>query len=355
MTRILDAARAAALATLLCAAPLHAQSTWTVSSWVPPSHLLYQDVVVPWTKDVEAATAGRVKFNFLPKAVANPPGTFDAIRDGLADVSLTVHGYTPGRFVLTKLAEMPFLGDKSEQISVAYQRIYERYLETAGEHRGVKVIAVFTHGPGYVYNTRKAVATVQDMAGMKIRVGGGVVNDVARVLGASALLRPSTESYEIISSGVADGLLFPAESVVAFKLEKLIRHETVVPGGLYNTSFVMFMNEAAWNKLSKADQDAVAKVSGEKVARAAGRAWDARDESARKGMAAAGVATVTADARFIAEVKKRTAEVEEGFYKEATARGWDGKRFLAEFRAEVRKVQGGDRPAPAARPAAAKK
>ncbi len=343
------------MAAFLCAAPLHAQGTWTVSSWVPQSHLLYQDVIVPWTKDVESATAGRVKFNFLPKAVTNPPGTFDAIRDGLADVSLTVHGYSPGRFVLTKLAEMPFLGDKSEQISVAYQRIHERYLETAGEHRGVKVIAVFTHGPGYVYNTKKPVKSVEDMAGLKIRVGGGVVNDVARVLGASALLRPSTESYEIISTGVADGLLFPAESVVAFKLEKLIRHETVVPGGLYNTSFAMFMNEVAWNKLSKADKDAVAKVSGEKVARAAGRAWDARDEAARKQMSAAGVASVAADAAFMAEVRKRTAEVEEGFYKEATSRGWDGKRFLAEFRAEVRKVQGGERAAAPRAPAASKK
>ena len=43
--------------------------------------------------------------------------------DGLADVAVSIHGYTPGRFVLTSIAEFPFLGDSAEANSVAYQRV----------------------------------------------------------------------------------------------------------------------------------------------------------------------------------------------------------------------------------------
>lgn len=41
-------------------------------------------------------------------------------------MSFTVHGYTPGRFVTTQMAEMPFLGNSAEATSVALQRVYAR-------------------------------------------------------------------------------------------------------------------------------------------------------------------------------------------------------------------------------------
>ncbi|MFN3499514.1 MAG: ABC transporter substrate-binding protein, partial [Pannonibacter indicus] len=87
-----------------------AQTVLNVSTWLPPSHgaTMAQN---QWCEAVEKETAGSVKCNLLPKAVSAPPGTFDAVRDGLADVSYTVDGYTPGRFIFTQVAEFPFLGD----------------------------------------------------------------------------------------------------------------------------------------------------------------------------------------------------------------------------------------------------
>jgi len=39
--------------------------------------------------------------------------------------------------------------------------------------------------------------------------------------------KPAPESYELLSTGVMDGTLFPAESIESFKIEKVIRHATV--------------------------------------------------------------------------------------------------------------------------------
>ena len=211
---------------LLVAVPAAAQTTLTLSSWVPPQHLLTQ-AMLEWAGEVEKASNGRIKYTLLPKAVAAPPGTFDAVRDGLADVSFSVDGYTPGRFVLTRIAEFPELGETSTTISVAYERISQRYFTKANEHKGVKVLTVFTHGPGEIYNTKRPIKTLDDLKGLKIRVGGGMINELAKNLGVDALLKPAPQSYEILSTGVADGVFFPAESVASFKLEKLIKYATL--------------------------------------------------------------------------------------------------------------------------------
>ena len=109
------ACRPLAVAALACSASLaaQAQTVLTVSTWLPPTHIL-SETQKDWCDLLETEGAGKMNCNILPRAVAAPPGTFDAVRNGLADVSYTVHGYTPGRFVLTQMAEFPFLGNSSE-------------------------------------------------------------------------------------------------------------------------------------------------------------------------------------------------------------------------------------------------
>src|SRR5204863_5823580 len=190
---------ATALVCAAFAAPVQAQVTLTYSSWVPPTHHLtiWQQ---NWAKDVEKATNGRVKFQELPKAPAAAPGTFDAVRDGLVDLSYVTASYTPARHILPLMAELPGAGETAEINSVAYSRIHWKYFQKAGEYKGVKLLGVFTHGPGQMF-TKKPVATIGDVQGLKIRTGGGVAESVAKALGASAFVKPAPESYELLSSG----------------------------------------------------------------------------------------------------------------------------------------------------------
>ena len=114
----------------LVAGPVAAQTVLTVSSWVPPTHSLSM-AQKEWCDMLEKNTSGKIKCNILPRAVAAPPGTLDAVKNGLADVSFTVHGYTPGRFVYTQMAEFPFLGDTAEPISVAFNKVAMKYPQFA--------------------------------------------------------------------------------------------------------------------------------------------------------------------------------------------------------------------------------
>ncbi|MGH7364881.1 MAG: TRAP transporter substrate-binding protein [Candidatus Rokuibacteriota bacterium] len=338
MANMLRAVLAALTLGSLAAPPALAQTTTlTMSSWVSPQHHLTSVVLQGWASEVEKATSGRVKFTMLPKHPSAPPGTFDAVRDGLVDLSYVTASYTPSRHILPLMAELPGMGDTALVNSVAYSRIYWKHFHKVGEYKGVKLLGVFTHGPGQMF-TKEPVANIGDVQGLKIRTGGGVAEAVAKALGAAAFVKPAPESYELLKGGVADGVFFPMEAIVSFKLESVLEQATLFPGGMYSSAFGFFMNEDKWNKLPKRDRDAITKISGEHIARLAGRSWDAADVRGLEALEQSGVKIVHADAAFVAEVAKRSAPIVEDWIKKASAKGVDAAKILAEFRAELRKV-----------------
>ncbi len=330
----------ACAAALLASATASAQTVLTVSTWLPPTHTLSM-AQKEWCDLLEGNTSGKMKCNILPRGVSAPPGTLDAVKNGLADISYTVHGYTPGRFVFTQMAEFPFLGNRSEPISVAFNKVAQKYASHFdGEHQGIKVLSYFTHGPGIVFNTKRPITKVDDLAGLKFRVGGGMVNEVAKTLGMNVTLKPAPESYELLSGGVMDGTLFPAESTESFRIDKIIKHATMFPGGLYNTSFVFIMNKARYDKLSADEKKAVDAISGEPAARMFGRGWDKVDLRGVALMQANNVAIVKADAKFVADVKSKTSGLEAQWVKDAEGKGLpNAAKVLAEFRAEIAKQE----------------
>ncbi len=331
---------AAAIALSMAAGPAVAQQVaLNVSNWMPSGHVLSQ-TVGKWCDEVAEATSRRVVCKVLAKPVSPPPGTFDAVREGLADVSYSVHGYTPDRYTLSQIAELPFSGESAEANSIAYQRIFDRYFARLNEHRGLKVIAVFTHGPGQLYTLKKPIESLADLQGLKLRGDGGMVASVGKAIGVSIVLKPSAEAQELLASGAIDGLFGPAETIESLRLERLIRYRVVFPGGLYNTSFAFVMNQATWDRIATADQAAIARLSGEHAARMFGRAWDEVDQHALAAMQANDVRANFADRAFVEAVRARTSPIELKWIAEARAKGLEHpEQVLREFRAELSKLQ----------------
>jgi TRAP-type transport system periplasmic protein len=323
------------------AIPAHAQAPLTYSSWVPPTHHLtiWQQ---NWTKEIEKATNGRLKFQELPKAPAAPPGTFDAVRDGLVDLSYVTASYTPARHILPLMPELPGAGDTAEVNSVAYSRIHWKHFHKYGEYKGVKLLAVWTHGPGQMF-TKKAINSLEDFKNLKIRTGGGISAEVITALGGSPFFKPAPESYELLNSGVADGVFFPLESIVSFKLDKVIGQGTIFPGGLYSSAFGFFINEDKWNKIAKQDQAIIEKHALEYAARSNGQSWDKADQVGLNALKAAGAKVLTAPAAMQAEAKKRSQPIIEDWIKKAQDKhkGLNAKAVLDEFHAELKKLGSG--------------
>lgn len=322
--------------------PASAETVLRVANWLPPQHPLFAQIIKPWTEAITAATDGRVKMDILAAPLGPPPAHFDFAVNGVADITYGVHNYTPGRFTVITLAELPFLSDKSEVLSVAYWRIHEKYLASVGEHRGTKVLSVFTHGPGQLWAHGRNLADMASIKGSKIRIGGGFAQEAAKALDLVPIQAPVTKAYEILSGGVADGIEFPAESVTAFKVDEVLDQGLIVPGGLYNVSFFVVINEAKWNALSKEDQEAIMSVSGEALAKRAGAVWDKADTDAYATMAQKGkIKLVVPDAGQMGALSTALAPYVEEALKQIGAKGVDAPAAYEALKAEIAKVKAG--------------
>lgn len=277
----LTAAGVFAAATALTGAAFAADHTLTISSWAPPTHGINAKMWPKFVEMVEEATDGKVTAE-LKLGIAPPPAQFDLIQDGAADVSIIFHGYQPGRFVTAKLIELPGYEGNAEAASVAYWKAYEKYLAEANEHRGVKLIALHTHGPAQVHSAAK-VTELSQIDGMKLRVPGGVGSDVGSALGATGIQVPAPKVYETLSSKAADGVVMPMESRKGFKLTEVAQNVYEMPGGFYRGSFAFIMNEDTFNALPDDLKAALEeKVFGEPLSRAIGQVWDEIDAEGRQ-------------------------------------------------------------------------
>ncbi len=325
---------AAALAT-----PANAATELTFSLWVPWNHPMVKLVYVRWVEEVEKATNGSIKIRRLPKAVASPRAHLDAVRTGQADIGFAVHGYSPKRFVAYKFAEFPMLGNSAVSTSVALWRTHKKFFESKDLYRGVQLIGVNMHGPGHIFHRSKHILKPADMKGSKMRTGGPVPLYLIRAWGGVAIRQPAPKSYEILSTGVADGVTFPYESVESFRLINLVPYATEIDGGLYSSSHFLVMNKKKYDALPAKDKAILANYMGEGFARIAGEGWDARNKTGREAAVKAGTKIVVAPKALVDSVKSLTAKLETDYAAAVKPLGIDGAEVLKFFRAEVAKLE----------------
>src|SRR5258707_14933392 len=107
------------------------------------------------------------------------------------------------------MAELPGAADTAEVNSVAYSRIHWKHFQKVGEYKGVKLLAGWTHGPGQMF-TKKPIAGINDVTGLKLRTGGGIAEGVANAIGAAACVTTAPETYELLTSAVAAAVCVPS-------------------------------------------------------------------------------------------------------------------------------------------------
>lgn len=327
---------AAALALGLSGAAALAQTTTLrMATWLPPKHHLVADTIPSWIATVTKASGGKLKINVDPAPIGKPPAQYDIVRGGAADMVYHVLGYTPGPFEILRGAELPFLVPNAEIGSQAVWDWYMRNIGAEKEFKDVKLIALMVHGPGAVH-TKKPVAKLEDLAGVKLRVGGGGVK-MAQALGAVPLTMPAPASYEAIQKGVADGALFPYEAVQGFRLGELLDHHLSIPGGLYTTVFAIMMNKRKWDALPAAHKKVLEETGGLAGAKVLGAGWDRADKVGMDfGKKHKGNITTLSDAE-VKRWKEKISFMDDEWIAAMKKKGVDGKKLLDDLKATVAK------------------
>ncbi len=333
---LLATAVLATVAVSTAPSPVSAATELVMSSWLPARHPIVTKVMKPWSRQVREATDGRVTVRVLSKPLGPPPAHYDMAADGVADITYGLHSFTKDdRFLRSRIGQFSFLGNNATDTSKAYWDVYANMLDAQREHKGTKLLGLFVHGPGMFHNNQRKIEEPGDFSGLRIRTPGGYIAELAGELDITTQFMGPGEVYEKLSRGVIDGVTFPSEALKAFKLTDHLKYSMIVPGGMYNTSWFLVMNQAKWEAIPAEDQAAIMKVSGTAFAELPGQTWDAADEAGTAFIAEKGIEIYGPSPAVLDAIKRIAASKEKAWADAVKASGFDGTAALAALRSKT--------------------
>lgn len=306
---------------------------------LPPMSGAHRDFIQPWAEKVEKESGGRLHIEIYPamQLGGKPPQLFDQARTGVADLTWTVGGYTPGRFPTAGVFELPFMPTNAEVTSKALQEFAEQ--EMQDELKDVHLLAMHTHAPGSLHNRDHAVHTMADLKGMKLRTPNKLLADGFSSLGVTPIFMPVTQMPPSLSKGVIDSTMLPFEVVAPLKIHQLVKYHTEIQGerGLYTQFFLFVMNKDSYNRLPADLQKVIDNNSGVELAGFIGRQFDKNEKSGHEIAVKQGNEFYTLTTEETSQWRKAMQPVTDQWINEMNSAGRDGKALYQKADDLIRK------------------
>lgn len=230
-------------------------------------------------------------------------GALDFSRISLAPVSQ----FAPEFNVLT----LPYIyRDGDHMWKVLSGPIGKRLLGTLGKANMVG-LAYYDAGARNFYNTKKDIKSVADLKGMKIRVQQSkLMMDMITALGASPTPMATGDVYSALQTNVIDGAENNWPSYISFSHYEVAPHYTV--DGHTRVPEILVASSISLARLSKADQDVIAKAATASVEFQKAK-WIAAEKENEAKAKASGCKITYLDASAIAEFQKAMQPLYAGY------------------------------------------
>ncbi len=300
-----------------------------MSSWLPPSSLIPENLLVAWADGVAQVTEGRVTVEIQFPPLGPPPAHLGLLQSGETDVAYSLHGYSGDEaFERAKIGQFSFLGD-AFGASHAFSKVYGKLLKAEQEHENIHLLGLFQHGPGVLMLKDKVIRSPDDLKGLRLRTSGGYISGMLQEFGVESVPMPPTKVREALEAGTIDGVAFPYEAGPAFNIVDQISFVSEVPGGYYNASWFLAMSEQAKQRMAPSDFDLVEKHSSQVVHVLAAKAFDYADFLGKETMKAQGIAIEPANPELLSEIEVKAASYEERWAAQIAEDGYDGEKALS--------------------------
>ncbi len=307
--------------------------------FLPPVSNGHAKMLAPWAKKVEDASQGKIKIEIFPSMQlgGTPPQLYDQARDGVADIVWTLPGSTPGRFPTTEVFELPFLCARRGIVNAkAAQEFADANLKD--EVKDIKLLSYWAHDHGLLH-TNKAVATMDDLKGLKLRNPTRLAGEALKALGAVSVGMPVPQVPEALAQKVIDGAVVPWEVVPAIKVHELTKFHTEIPGSptLYTASFFLAMNKAKFEGMPAELRQILDKESGLAFAALAGQMWDDQAVTVSDMVKKRGNTISSISEAEKAKWIKACEPVAAAWIEQVKAKNIDGAKLIAAAKALVEK------------------
>lgn len=293
------------------------------------------NVIAPWCDKIAKESANKLKCQVFPAMSmgGTPQQLVDQVKDGVADLVITLPGYTAGRFPALEVFELPFMTNSAEVGARAAWDYLQKY--ALKEFPGTKILAIWVHDEGYVHTREKPVKTLADFKGLKMRAPTRQTNKLLATLGASPVGMPLPAVVDAVSKGTIDGFLLPWEVMPSLKLHEMVKyHSETDPSrpALYSAVFVFAMNQAKYDSLSPELKKVIDANSGAVVSQSIGKIWDGSQAAGRKAAQDRGNTFTMIPASELDNWVKAATPLYDDFVADMDKKGLPGKQMLQDAR-----------------------
>lgn len=203
-----------------------------------------------WAKDMGRYTNGKWQIKIHFGGVLSPPKeVLDGIKAGMFEATGFCTSYTPAKTPLHRVMELPFIGATETADNQFLTKALWEHPAIVKELLRWNAVPLLPGGlPTYHLMGNKALRSVKDLKGTRIRIGG----DIAKVLkqfGAVTTLMPAPEVYETISRGTIDLVGLPyTYALGAYKIFEVSKYMNI-PMTLGTMTCPVVANKDAWDAL----------------------------------------------------------------------------------------------------------
>jgi TRAP-type transport system periplasmic protein len=198
------------------------------------------------TKFAEAVaqkSGGKMKVDIFPGgSLGGDLQTVSALRGGTVDATILATSTLVGLVKEFSLFDLPFTFQSHAEAMAVVDGAFGKRLNAALSDRGLVNLGYWGVGYRNLTNSRRPVATLEDVKGLKIRVlQNPLYVDLWNALGANAVPMPFPEVYSALEQKTVDGQENPAATLVSSKLGEVQKHYSM-------TRHIYFLATVLWSK-----------------------------------------------------------------------------------------------------------
>ena len=214
---------------------------------------------------VAAKSGGKMKVNIFPGGtLGGDAPNVSALQGGTIEFVLLNSGILASQVKDFEVYDFPFMFANSKEADTVVDGSFGKNLHAKLEPKGIVGLAYYELGFRNITNSKKPINTVEDIAGLKLRVIPNAINvDWVKAVGANPTPLAFPEVYAALEQKAIDGQENPLSVILANKFYE-VQKNLAITNHQYNPQSLIF-SKKVWDTLSDAEkkivQDAAVEAS----------------------------------------------------------------------------------------------
>lgn len=203
---------------------------------------------------VQAKSGGKIKVNLFPGGqLGSDQANVTALQGGTLEMVSLNSGILASVAKEMTIVDFPFLFANAKEADAVMDGPVGKKLHAKLEEKGIVGLAFWELGFRNITNSKRAINTVADIDGLKIRVIPNPINvDWVKALGANPTPMPFPEVYGGLESKAIDGQENPLTVIAANKFWEVQKY-LAITNHQYNPQSVIF-SKKVWDTLSASEK-----------------------------------------------------------------------------------------------------